>query len=264
MARPACNPNRDIPEVRREQILEEAIRILGRLGYHGFTIHELAERCGLSNAGLLYHFPSKSQLFVAVVQELEQREIQALAPLIAALERDERRGVPLTAIVDLLHAMVSRGGTRPELVRFYAVLQSESLDQGHPAHDSFRTRESAVLELFTRLVLPYVAEPRSTARQLLALLDGLRLQWLRAHQNFDVVTEWVHAVVLLVPALAPLAEKHGLASGVKAKRKALPAQQVRKRQVRKRARRAGTKAIIERRLQTKIGEIANVAQAKAP
>jgi len=51
------------PEVRREQILEEAISILGRLGYHGFTIHELAERCGLSNAGLLYHFPSKDQLF---------------------------------------------------------------------------------------------------------------------------------------------------------------------------------------------------------
>ena len=107
MARQARNLTRDNPEVRREQILEEAISILGRLGYHGFTIHELAERCGLSNAGLLYHFPSKNQLFVAVVQELEQREIRALALLIAEVERDERMGVPLTAIIDLLHAIVA-------------------------------------------------------------------------------------------------------------------------------------------------------------
>jgi AcrR family transcriptional regulator len=228
MAQPVRNRTRDNPEVRREQILEESISILGRLGYHGFTVQELAERCGLSNAGLLYHFPSKNQLFVAVVEELERREIRALAPLITAVERNETSGVPLTAIIDLLHAMVSRGGTRPELVRFYAVLQSESLDEGHPAHDSFRERERAVLELFTRLVTPYVAEPRSTARQLLALMDGLRLQWLRADESFDVVTEWVRAVALLVPALAPLAEMHGLGSAVKAKRKTTPARQMRK------------------------------------
>ena len=122
---------------------------------------------------------------------MEQREIRALAPLIAALERDERTGVPLTATIDLFHAMVCRSCIQPELARLYVFLQSESLDNGHPAHDSFRARESAVLELFTRLVAPYVAEPGSTARYLLALADGLRLQWLRADQSFDVVAEWV-------------------------------------------------------------------------
>jgi AcrR family transcriptional regulator len=176
MARQVRKRTRDHPKVRREQIIDEAIRILGQRGYHGFTVQDLAERCGLSNAGLLYHFPSKEQLFVAVVQELEQRQIKALAPLIAVIQRDECTGVPLTAVIDLLDTMVSGGGTEPELARLYAVLQSESLDEEHLAHESFRTRESAVLDLFSKLVAPYVAEPHSTARQLLALSDGLRLQ----------------------------------------------------------------------------------------
>ena len=102
-------------------------------------------------------------------------------------------------------------------MRFYAVLQAESLDKEHPAHDSFRTRESAVLELFSRLIGPYVKEPLSTARQLLALMDGLRLQWLRSGQCFDAVSEWIRAVTVLVPALVPLRKKHGPESSTLAK-----------------------------------------------
>jgi AcrR family transcriptional regulator len=196
---------REAPEVRQARILKEAIRILGQRGYHGFTVQELAERCGLSNAGLLYHFPSKEQLFVAVVQELEHREIQVLAPLVAVVERT---GAPLTAVIELLHTMVARGSTEPELVRLYAVLQSESLDKAHPAHDSFRRREEQTLTLFAKLVAPHVPRPLSTARQMLALVDGLRLQWLRADQGFDPAAEWVMAVTALVPALAPLRDKY--------------------------------------------------------
>lgn len=219
MARQLHNRTRDNPQVRRAQIIDEAIRILGRRGYHGFTVQELAQRCGLSNAGLLYHFRTKDQLFLAAIQQMEQREIRALAPLIAAIERDERAGVPLTATIDLFHAMFCRGSIQPQLARLYAFLQSESLDKGHPAYDSFRARESAVLELFTKLVAPYVAEPGSAARQLLALSDGLRLQWLRADQSFDVVAEWVRAVTVLVPELGPLREKLRVGVGVKAKTK---------------------------------------------
>ena len=198
---------RDLPEVRRAKILEQAIRILGRRGYHGFTVQELAEQCGLSNAGLLYHFPSKEQIFIAVVQELERREIEALAPFMAAVERHERTSRSLPAVIDLLHAMIARSSTEPELVRLYAVLQSESLDKAHPAHDSFRKREERTLALFARLVSPYVPRPHSTARQLLALVDGLRLQWLRAVESFDPTAEWVDAMTALVPALAPLRDK---------------------------------------------------------
>ena len=143
---------RDDAELRREKILNEALSLIGQHGYHGFTIQQLAQRCGLSNAGLLYHFPSKDQLFIAVVQEIERRQIQALAPLTALLEQYGNNDVPLTAAIDLLYAMFARANEQPELLQLYAVLQAESLDAAHPAHESFRARESAVLDLFTRLI----------------------------------------------------------------------------------------------------------------
>jgi AcrR family transcriptional regulator len=193
--------------VRRARIIDEAIGIIGQRGYHGFTVHGLAARCDLSNAGLLYYFPSKEQLFDAVLKELEHRKNQALAALIAAVARKEGDLSSLTAYIDLLRAMAIRGSGNPELVRFYAVLQIESLDETHPAHRSFQKRELAALDLFTRLLAPHVKEPRSAARQLLALMDGLRLQWLRSGQSFDAVSEWIRAVAALVPAVTRLREE---------------------------------------------------------
>jgi hypothetical protein len=118
--------------------------------------------------------------------------------------------VPLTAVIDLLHALFAHENALPELAQLYTVLQAESLDAAHPAHESFRAREASVLDLFTRLIGPYVVDPRSTARQMLALREGLRLQWLRADRSFDPLAEWIRAVTVLVPKLAPLREKHGL------------------------------------------------------
>jgi AcrR family transcriptional regulator len=202
--------------MRREQIIDEATRIIGQRGYHGFTIQDLAARCGLSNAGLLYHFRSKDQLFVAIVAQIEQREIQALRPVVEMIERGGRMGVPLAATIDLLHTMVAHASAEPEFARLYTVLQAESLDAAHPAHESFRAREAATLDLFTRLIAPYVTDPGSTARQMLALLDGLRLQWLQANQKFDVAAEWARGVTRLVPDLAPLRDRRDTEPGAKA------------------------------------------------
>jgi AcrR family transcriptional regulator len=195
VARSRSRRSREDPAARRQQILDGAIRTFGQRGYHGFTVRELAKSCGLSNAGLLHYFPSKDQLLEAVMQEMERRELQALAPLAA------RTYVSLPAFLAFMQALVARESTYPEFARLYAVLQSESLDEVHPAHDSFRARESAQLKRFARLVAPHVAEPRSTARHLVALMDGLRLQWLRDGQKFDMAAEWARAVTTLVPGL---------------------------------------------------------------
>ncbi|HTV96207.1 MAG TPA: TetR/AcrR family transcriptional regulator [Steroidobacteraceae bacterium] len=210
MPRPPRSRRRDDPEVRREQIIDQAIRIIGQRGYYGFTIQELAQRCGLSNAGLLYHFGTKDQIFLAVMQELERREIEVIAPLAAAAERQGELSTAglKAAFAELLHTMLARGVNRPELSRFHAILQSESLDKHHPGHESFRLQESRVLRLFAKLVAPHAPDPRSTARQLLALMQGLALQWLREDQGFDLIAEWDKAIATVVPRISARA-KHG-------------------------------------------------------
>lgn len=201
MARAAKALTREDQDNRREQILDEAIRIVGERGFFGFTVQELAQRCGISNAGLLYHFGTKDQLLLAMLSEFEQREAVALGPLIALAQEAAKGEAPAAALADLLRTMVARGSTQPEIGRLCMILASESLDASHPAHASFRKREAGVLDLFAQLVAPYTDNPRSKARQLLALMDGLAQQWVREDQAFDIRAEWDRAIAVVLPAL---------------------------------------------------------------
>lgn len=179
------------PEVRREKILDEAIRIIGQRGYHGFSIQELAQRCQLTNAGLLYHFGSKDQLLIALLQDRDRRDAVAVTSVVGlAGHHDAHGSIALDTVLELLRAIVQRNSEQPELVRLYTVLGAEALNEGHPARDYFTNREAATLEVFTRMIAAHVEQPQSTARQLLALMGGLEAQWLRAGQTFDLVAEW--------------------------------------------------------------------------
>src|SRR5262245_10629904 len=126
--------SRDDAVVRRQQILDEAIRIIGQLGYHGFTVQQVAQSCGLTNGGLLYHFGSKEGLLIAILEERDRREAETIHQGLdfAAAGADEAM-FSRTLVLQILRAIVARSAAQPELIRLHTVLQAEALDAGHPA-----------------------------------------------------------------------------------------------------------------------------------
>lgn len=191
---------REDPAVRRAQIMDEALRVVGEWGYYGFTIQGLAERCGLSNAGLLYYFGSKDKLLLALLDEIELRLEGRMAPLVALASDDAQSGQETyAATAALLRAMVAHFLEDVTLTRFVAALHLESIQEAHPAHGWFCDRENETIELLTRLAAAWVAEPASAARQLYALMQGLCQQWLRSRQTFDLLAEWDKAFAVALP-----------------------------------------------------------------
>jgi AcrR family transcriptional regulator len=181
-------------------ILDEGIRALGEHGFNGLTVQALAKRCDISNAGLLYHFGSKDEILLAVLDELERRETELIAPVVAATSGPKDTPVAAwTAATEVLHALAGRFMAQAAQSRFAVVLHAESLDQTHPAHAWFSERERLTLDLFASLVADLVPHPRATARQILGLLQGLGMQWLRAGKSFDLLEEWNLAIAMLVP-----------------------------------------------------------------
>lgn len=182
---------RQKPQVRRAQILEEAICMLGDHGFNGLTVQALAERCGISNAGLLYYFRSKDELLLAVLDEFELRERESMRPFVAAIEAcGGEPGPTWTAIMRLFEQMVARFADRPELARLLFVLQSEALDRTHIAHAWFRQREDMTLELFASLIAGFAPDPVSTGRLVMSTMHGLGQHWLRQDMAFDLLGEW--------------------------------------------------------------------------
>lgn len=204
MTQMATSPKRrtrEATEARRALILEAAIGLFGERGYYGFTIQELGKRCGLSNPGLLHYFPSKQDVLLQVLKELEVREAEFMEPLVQRATREVAGHRSREAVLTILRAMIARATSRPEIVRLMAEIQIESLNPSHPAHDWWQMRDEGSRQFFTDLLRPHVKYPEIAARHLLALMDGLCAQWLRAYPTLSAVVEWDHALARFLPEL---------------------------------------------------------------
>ena len=78
---------------RREAILEAAIRLFAARGYHGVTTRELAAAAGVSEPILYRHFPTKQDLYSAIIEHKAQAGVAALEQALRPhIERGNDRG----------------------------------------------------------------------------------------------------------------------------------------------------------------------------
>jgi AcrR family transcriptional regulator len=59
-------------EERRAEIVRAALEVIAERGYRGASLAAVAERVGLTQQGLLHHFPTKDALLVAVLEERDK------------------------------------------------------------------------------------------------------------------------------------------------------------------------------------------------
>jgi AcrR family transcriptional regulator len=162
---------------RREQVIREAIRYFGQYGYHGARLADIAKAAGVTEPGLLHHFPSKEHLLMEVLAERDRLDQERFDPGLHERLRD-----PL----DSLQGLVEHNETVPGLVQLFTVLVAESIDHQHPGHDFFRQRYQGLRDQ-TAIVLKK-AQGRGEIRNdipaedlvvmLWAMMDGLQIQWL--------------------------------------------------------------------------------------
>lgn len=55
---------------RRDQLIEVAIELFGRRGYHGTSMDEIADAAGVTKPVLYQHFRSKRQLYLELIETL--------------------------------------------------------------------------------------------------------------------------------------------------------------------------------------------------
>lgn len=184
---------------RRAKIIDEAMRLVGERGYYGFGLQELADRCNMTKPGLLHHFGSKDRLLLELLRERDAANEAAAVALLGPIH--DAMPMPADArriMIDTLRLIVERNAALPEVMRLQVILRAEAINKEHPAHDYFTAREHAKLDILADGLAAFSANPRGTARNLLALLGGLEQEWLRDERGFDLVGESITAVALLL------------------------------------------------------------------
>ncbi|MFF1633293.1 TetR/AcrR family transcriptional regulator [Leifsonia sp. NPDC058248] len=167
---------------RRRQIVEEAYRLFATRGYHGSSLREVATAAGMSQSNLLHHFASKEELLLAV---LERRD-----DLGGAEEPSAKEGTFDERIV----AQAQHNESIPGLIALYSVLSAEATTVDHPGRDFFLRRYDALragyedeFEALRRQGrLREGVEPATAAASVIALWEGIQLQWLYTPAVIDV------------------------------------------------------------------------------
>ncbi|HUZ18380.1 MAG TPA: TetR/AcrR family transcriptional regulator [Spirochaetia bacterium] len=77
------------PAELRARILEAAVQLFTRNGYHATSVREIIELVGVSKGGFYHHFATKEALFVGVVE----RQLLGLTEGFARADADANRSV---------------------------------------------------------------------------------------------------------------------------------------------------------------------------
>ncbi|MCU1389412.1 MAG: putative TetR family transcriptional regulator [Ilumatobacteraceae bacterium] len=64
---------------RREQLLDVALQVFARQGYHGASMNDVAEAAGVTKPVVYQHFDSKRELYLALLDEVGARLLTAIA-----------------------------------------------------------------------------------------------------------------------------------------------------------------------------------------
>jgi AcrR family transcriptional regulator len=135
----------------------------------------------------LHYFGSKEELFAEVLRV-----------------RDERSASGSDSLLDAFSGVMRRNADVPGLAHLYASLSSDAVDPGHPAHEFFVERyERLRATLREELVqsqrdgaVDRALDPEVLARMLVALADGVQVQWLYG-RDFSM-EEQIDALLTLI------------------------------------------------------------------
>jgi AcrR family transcriptional regulator len=159
----------------RDRIIEVAISVFAGRGFRSVSIDSIAAEAGVTRQGVLYHFSSKTDLLLAVLDQHEQDNVERVTGLFEANDR---------SLVATMRAYVRASVENRGLIRMLLVLAAESMDPDHPAHDHLVTRYRDLRADITRAIAGEQAAGRLNttvpahrlAAVFIAIADGLQLQ----------------------------------------------------------------------------------------
>lgn len=170
-----------------QRILQVALRLIVRKGYHETTIKDITSKLGLTKSAPYSHFKSKGELVIRLIDEYEKEYIDELIRIMKQDPGD---------VIEKLHRFISFnskfGMEKPELAIFLIYVSNELRGKAEfePALERVeRKQEKALRELF-RLgirqgILKKELDPDVLAMVFTAICRGMFRKWASSRHRLD-------------------------------------------------------------------------------
>ncbi|MEH6579965.1 MAG: TetR/AcrR family transcriptional regulator [Amphritea sp.] len=165
------------PDKTREKILMAAAEEIYRQGYQGMRVNNVLQQTGLTKGALYHHFPTKTDLGYAVVEELLMAEIRQ--HWVEPLDKD---GNVIDTIIN--HLQTQCQSATPEMISCGCPLNNVSQEMSS-IDEGFRTRIKLVYSAWVEAISASLSKGQAkgevkmdldadnTARFLVASLEGI-------------------------------------------------------------------------------------------
>lgn len=169
---------------RKAEIVRAARDSFAENGYAKASLRDIAERAGITHAGLLHHFRNKDELLAEVLADRDAEEWQQGLDAVAGLAQ----------LAPYLGGLIRHHQEAPELMRLWIELAAAASRPDHPAHAYFAERYERGRTQFAEGLHDEAARgglradisPENAAVLFHAVLNGLQLQWV-LDQDLDIV-----------------------------------------------------------------------------
>ncbi len=167
-------------EVREQQMIDAAIRVFSRSGYHSASVEEIAEAAGISKPMVYIYLGSKEGVFTACIHREADRLLETVR---AAVEPDAAPEQRLWAGLQAFFQFVADNRES------WIVLYQQARTEGEPFSTEVFQARCRVMEEITALV---VSSTRSTEGGLISETDAEILAHIAAGAA-DALTDWLLA-----------------------------------------------------------------------
>lgn len=176
-------------EARQMQILKAAYEVASRKGLDALTVRLVAHRAKLSTGLVLFHFRTKDQLVIALLDYVLQT-----TTALQVTEDITSIPVPLDRLLALLRREMNRMASEPRLIRLFFDFWAKGF-----THALIRTKMQAELDRYREAFRPIAHEvlrteperfagvtPEGLSAVAVSFIKGCAVQSMIDPENFDI------------------------------------------------------------------------------
>ena len=160
----------------RERILNAAASLFARRGYYNSNVDEIVQQSGTSKGSFYFHFPSKEQMALGLVDQLSEKLVRKLERSIAS-EPDPLKRIPLA--IDALLSTFSKQRKLAQILMVNIVGQGRAMDRKFlPIRDKFAGLIRRELDAAVEVGAIRPVDTNLVSQLWLGALNEIILRWL--------------------------------------------------------------------------------------
>jgi AcrR family transcriptional regulator len=173
-------------DARKRQLTEIAVEVIAELGYQQTTLAEIAKRAGITKGAIHYYFSSKQDLIQATIRWVSERAHAYFVPRVAICNTAaEKLHTFITASFEYMQHNRSYHVALVDLWGSYKTQEEKkALHENEYRYDR-RWLEGIILEGRKQGELK-CDSPDSLATLILAMVDGVMVQWVFDETSVDL------------------------------------------------------------------------------